>query len=224
MAHLVQVVGNANSSTAAEVEVKYTALRGTVRPTDYGSLGIYAIAGTSGTMAAGLAANSRIFSFRYPGTNFVLVKKVLLSVVGGSTAFTAGVGHFDLFSVKFFTVADNAGNTDLTPAAASNTGKLRTSMATTGVVGAGNISISTTAAISGGSFTAAPEPINSINCVFNTASLVIVPAQTPLWDARAAEFPLVLGIDEGFIVQATVPATGTWVFSVDVLWEEVTSY
>jgi len=38
------------------------------------------------------------------------------------------------------------------------------------------------------------------------------------------ESPLVFAQNEGFVVRATVPATGTWQFGVTVAWTEVTAY
>jgi hypothetical protein len=38
------------------------------------------------------------------------------------------------------------------------------------------------------------------------------------------EQPLQLANNEGFVVQATVPATGTWTFSVQVCRDEVSAY
>jgi hypothetical protein len=35
---------------------------------------------------------------------------------------------------------------------------------------------------------------------------------------------LLLAQNEGFVVRATVPATGTWQFGVTVVWTEVASY
>jgi hypothetical protein len=40
----------------------------------------------------------------------------------------------------------------------------------------------------------------------------------------SGEWPLVLAQNEGFVVQATVPATGTWAFQAIIEWSEVTSF
>src|SRR5947209_2865739 len=124
----IQIVGNTNSTTAAEVEVNTKALRSVIRPSDYGSLGIYSIAQASGTMAAGLGAAAPIFAFRFPSggaATLVAVKKILFGAVGGSTAFAAGTGKFDLFAARSYTVSDTGG-TDITPGAGVNSNKLRT--------------------------------------------------------------------------------------------------
>jgi hypothetical protein len=38
------------------------------------------------------------------------------------------------------------------------------------------------------------------------------------------EHPVLLAQNEGFVVRATVPATGTWQFGITVAWAEVTAY
>ena len=40
----------------------------------------------------------------------------------------------------------------------------------------------------------------------------------------ASDHPFILAQNEGFNIAATVPATGTWRFSVQVEWEELASY
>ena len=39
-----------------------------------------------------------------------------------------------------------------------------------------------------------------------------------------SESPLVLAQNEGFVIRATVPATGTWQFGCTVTWTELTAY
>ena len=222
----IQLVGNTNNTTAVEVEANTKAMRAVIRPDDYGSLGMYSIGATSGTMAAGLAGGSPIFSFRNPtgSTAIVLVKRILLSAVGGSTGFTAGTGLISLFAARSFTASDTGG-TDITPAAAANTGKLRTSMATTQTVGTGDIRISSTATLTAGTRTLDAQALASIATVCSaTANTVMIPQATELWYQRAGEYPIVLAASEGFVIQATVTATGTWAFSVSVHWQELASY
>lgn len=224
----VQVVGNVNNSTAVEVEANTKAMRAVIRPDDYGSLGIYSIGATSGTMAATLGAGSPIFSWRFPtgGTaTLAIVKRVLLSAIGGSTAFAAGTGKFELFAARSFSASDTGG-TDITPAAASATSKLRTSMATTSMVGTGDIRISSTGALTAGTRSLDAQPLVSTACVCSaTTSVNMLGASSiPFFDQRVGEHPFVLAVNEGFVIQATVTATGTWAFSVTVTWEELASY
>jgi len=62
-----------------------------------------------------------------------------------------------------------------------------------------------------------------------TASLnggIILPG-TPLWDSNSAggEHPLLLVQNEGFAIRSiAVPATGTWMFAINIDWAEVTIF
>lgn len=208
-----------NSGTIVEVESATRAMRVLNRPDDYGSLGIYCGAVTSGVMAAGLAAGANIVSFRNSTANIYLVRRVLFTACVNTTGFTAGVCTFNMFAARSFTASDSAGTAwTLT----GNNLKLRTSMATTGVA---DIRASATAALTAGTRTLDTQPIASlVQGVTASAGIVIIPANTPIWDQRVGEYPLACAQNEGFVIQATVPATGTWGFSVQITWEELASY
>lgn len=213
----IQPIGN--SGTIAEVESASRALRMVQRPDDYGSLGIYAGAAQSGTMAAGLAAGANIVSFRNSSANVYLVRRVFFNACGNTTAFAAGVFQINMFVARSFTASDSAGTAfTLT----GNNLKRRTSMATSGVA---DIRASATAALTAGTRTLDAQACASlVTGITAAASLNIIPPGTALWDQRASEYPLVCAQNEGFVIQATVPATGTWNFSVRILWEELTAY
>lgn len=217
-----QIAGN-TSANIAEVEAGTKALRVTLRPEDYGSLGIYSLSQTSGLMAASLAAASRVFSFRWgDSTRFALVKRVTISVGNDNAAFTTpGTCIFNLFRVLSFSASDNSGGTELVPS--GNQNKLRTSgMGTTLLTSA---YIATTAAISGGTLTTPDtNPIGSIVTGIPNAAGTTILAPYPLLDVRPGEHPLLLAQNEGIIIKATVPITGTWKFGVTVNWSELTAY
>ena len=210
-----QIVGNVNSSTAVEVDVNTKAARVNIRPDDWGSLGFYSMAAASGTMAAGLSAASPIYSFRYGSANLALVKKILFSAGNTATGFTAGIITVQTFVARSFTVSDTGG-TSITPT--GNTNKKRTSMATTGLTDG---RISSTGTLTAGTRTLDSNPISSISTSIPAVAGTILMSPFPLFEARAGEYPLTLAQNEGFVIQATVPATGTWTFSVTVDWEEV---
>ena len=89
----IQLQGN--SGTVAEVDgTNFRAMRGTLRPIDYGSLGSYRMSLLSGTMAAGLAANSEVVQFRWSdATRLCVVTSIIFDGLSGSaTAFAAGFG------------------------------------------------------------------------------------------------------------------------------------
>ncbi len=215
----IQLVGNANSSTAVEVEVNTKAARFTPRPIDYGSLGIYSLAGASGIMAAGLGAAAPIYSFRWGNaTNLALIKKIIFSAGDTATAFTAGTFLFNMFVARSFSASDTGG-TSILPTGNSN--KLRTSMGTTLLT---DVRISSTATLTAGTRTLDGQPLsNLVSSDPATAGDDII-APYPLFLANAGDYPLVLAQNEGFVIQATVPATGTWTFGVTTVWEEVAAY
>ena len=213
------IILGGNSGTAAEVETNTRALRTTLRPIDPGTLGSYSYGQSTGTMAAGLAAAAPIFSFRWSsGAAVAIVNRVRLNVAGTATAFTAGLASFELMAARVFTVADSAG------AAATLTGnsfKRRTSFGTTLV---GDIRASTTATLTAGTRTLdAGAAANLIVSIPTTASVTHV-SNADMINYTMGDYPLTLSQNEGFIVRATVPATGTWIATVNVDWTEVATY
>lgn len=213
------VVLQGNTGTNAEVETASKALRIVPKPVDWGSLGIYSLAAASGTMAAGLAGASPIFSFRWGNaSNLGILKKVILSAGNTATAFTAGVCTFNLFIARSFSASDTGG-TDVTPT--SNTNKLRTSMGTTLLTSA---RISSTATLTAGTRTKDGNPAGSISVSIPATAGTTLLAPYPLFLALAGDYPVVFAQNEGFVIEATVPATGTWTFSVQTQWEELASY
>jgi len=212
-----QLAGN-TSANIAEVEAANKALRNVVWPRDYGSLGVYSLAGVSGTMAAGLAADANVFSMRYTGSNLVLLTRLLISAGNTSTAFTAGVVKFSAFVARSFSASDSSG-TALT--ITGNNAKLKTSMASTGF---GDARISSTAALTAGTRTLDANPFASVvGSIPATAGTPLIPP-TELWRANPGDYPLVLANNEGVVIQAVVPATGTWTFAVQAVWEELAAF
>lgn len=212
----IKIAGNAGPNV--EVETNTLAMRVVVRPNDYGSLGIYQIGGISGTIGAGQAASAPVFSFRYGSTNLAIVRKVVLSVGSTSTAFTAGVCSFAMLVARTFTGSDTGG-TGITPTSTSN--RLRTTMATTGVT---DIRISSTTALSPGNRTLDTQNLGAITSSVPATGGTQILSPYPIFESRASEYPLVCAQNEGFVVQATVPATGTWTFGCNVMWEELSAY
>lgn len=216
-----QIVGNVNSTTAAEVEVNTKALRTVIRPNDFGSLGMYSVGSTNGAtvMAAGLAANSPIYSFRWgDATRFALIKKVIISA-GGVVGFAAGVVVFNLFIARSFSVADTGG-TSILPTGSSN--KLKTTGMGTTLLS--DLRTSATATLTAGTRTKDGQAASSIAVSVPVTAGNPIIAPSALWQAQAGDFPIVFAQNEGFVIEATVPATGTWSFGVQTVWEELTAY
>lgn len=216
----LKIAGNAGPNI--EVETNTLAARVVVRPDDYGTQGIYALGGASGTITAGMAAGSSVFAFRYAGSSLCIIKKVVVSAGGTATTFTAGLVNFSLFAARSFSAIDTGG-TSLLPNTNTNSQRLRTSMAAT-AVGTGNIVIANTGALTPGSRTLDSQPLAQIeSSVPATAGTPLVPPFA-LFDQRVGEYPLVCTNNEGVVLQGTVPATGTWVLAVSIAWEELSTY
>lgn len=216
----IQLQGN--SGTVAEVDgTNYRAMRTTLRPLDYGTLGSYRVSGLSGTMAAGLAANAEVFQFRWvDATRLCVVTSVLWDGLSGSaTAFAAGFAKVDMVVARSWT-ADGSGGTTLT--LAGNNQKMRSSMNTTLI---GGSRIASTAALSAGTKTLDTQAVGQYSAAIGTATSTQWIPQFDLFHADpGGESPLILSQNEGFVVRATVPATGTWQFGVTVCWTELTAY
>jgi hypothetical protein len=216
----IQVQGN--GGTVQEVDgTTFRAARVTVRPMDYGALGSYRTSGISGTMTAGLAANSEIFQFRWTdATRLAVVTSVTLDGVSGSaTAFAAGFGRIHMIIARGWS-ADVAAGTSIVPI--SNDSKMRTSMATT-LVNA--LRISSTGALNAGTKVLDAQSIGQVSLSFGTVVSVQYQDPVDLWHVDpGVEHPIVLAQNEGFVVRAVVPATGTWQFGITCTWTEVAAY
>lgn len=214
----IKLIGNAGAAAnVAEVEANHRALRTQQRPIDVGTLGSYRKAMLSGTIAAGLAGDSPLFSFRYSGANLCIPRKVIVSA-GDLVGFTAGFFNLSLMAARSFSASDSGGTAG---AITGNNGKLRASMGTTGV---GDIRMATTGALTPGTRTLDTDPIGTFSTsVITTAGLAPLPNPVDLLDRAPDEWPLILAQNEGFVIHATVPATGTWKLGVMVAWDEVTT-
>lgn len=221
----IQLVGNTNNTTPAEVELNTKAVRTVIRPDDYGSLGIYNIGMFNGAtaMAAQTTAGD-VFQWRNGNvSNFIVVKRVLFTMLSGGTGFAAGDTIVQLFRATSYS-ANGTGGTQNLPGAGN---KLRTSMGSSLMTSGNNcdIRIGSTAALGAGTKTNDAQPLASLVNGTGTATFTqIVPVNTVLIDQRVGEHPLVLVQNEGFSIQVTTPATGTFFFSVNVDWEELASY
>lgn len=193
-----------------------------IAPLYGGLLGSYAKTLTSGTIGAGASAASPIYSMRYTGPGVAVVKRVTVAATS-LTAFAAGVGNIQLFAARAFTASDSGGTAGTLT---GNNGKLRTSFATTAM---GDIRVSSTAALTPGTRTLDTDPLGGfefgIAGATPTADTTFVPPGTLLINPKnAGDYPLVLATNEGFVIQATVPITGTWTASVFVEWDEYANY
>ena len=64
--------------------------------------------------------------------------------------------------------------------------------------------------------------VGTFNLGGQAAVFTTVMPGTFLWQRNTSdEYPLLFEQNEGFVIRATVPATGTWQFSINVEWAEV---
>lgn len=210
------------SGVVAEVAgTGFRALKVQQMPIEYGSLGSYRKSLLSGTMAAGLAANSTVWSWRWSdATRLGVLRRVSLSGLAGSaTAFTAGFGKVDLMAARGFSSSDSGGTGGTLT---GNNGKMRTAMGTSLL---GDIRIASTAALTPGTRTLDTDPIGQFSFTVGTVVSVQYAGQiTLLGEDVGPEHPYVAAQNEGVTMRATMPATGTWQFCVTCTWAEVTSY
>jgi hypothetical protein len=215
-----QIAGN-TSANIAEVEANTKALRVTLRNEDFGSLGVYSLAGVTGLLT-GFTALTDIFSFRWgDATRFALVKRVTISAGVDVTALgAAGNFSFQLFRALSFS-GSQTGGTAILPSGSQN--KLRTTgMGTTLLTDA---RIATTAALGAGTKTLDTNPIGAISAATPVTAGTNILAPYPIFDQRPGEHPLLLAQNEGVVLQVSAPsATGSWRVGVKIDWSEVTAY
>jgi hypothetical protein len=199
----------------------FRALKVQQMPPEYGSFGIYRLSMLSGTMAAGLTADSEIYQFRWTdATRLCLVRRIQFDGLSGSaTGFAAGFGRIYVTAARSFSAAGTGGT------AATITGnnqKVRTSMGTTLL---GEARCASTAALTAGTKTLDSQAFGQISLSIGTAVSTQWIGPTILFgEDPGPEHPLVLAQNEGFAIRAVVPGTGTWQFGISVTWAEVAAY
>jgi hypothetical protein len=214
-------------SVQAQVDKTHGALRTSLRPPEKGVFGSFSVALVSGVMAAGLAAGSPIYAFRWTSSSAnALVRRVRVTAGTDATAFAQGSTIFDLIRAQQF-AAQYTGGANVTLAGKSQARSTRFAATQQQIanVAVGNIAIANTATLAAG----APAPVLDSNAMaLLVGSAGAVPANFPLSShgllidpAEAARDPLELQNGEGFVIRATVPATGTWKFGVEVDYDEI---
>ena len=208
-----------SGATTDELTIETTkAARVTARPLDPTTLGAYSISLVTGTMAAGLAAASEVVQFRWTdATRLAVITRVDFEGGGSITAFAAGFYRFELVIARSWTV-DGTGGTAAT--ITGNNNKLRTSFGTTLL---GTARVATTAALGAGTKTLDTQGISSTAGGVAAAPAVMMFPE-PIYEVQTVGHPIVLAQNEGLVVRATVPATGTWTASWTIKWTEVAAY
>ena len=197
-----------------------------MRPLDYGALGQYRLNTWSNpVMAAGLAAGSDIYQARWTSTpQLAIIWGVQLDGFFASTAFVAGFGKFVLTIARNWSV-DGGGGTAATLTGDNN--KLRTSMGSSLMGAIRNATGSST--LTTGTRTLDSQPVGQLPFAVTTSTNTQYLNQLALYGPQGHECggnvaPIVLTQNEGIVVRATVPGTGTWGFAITLAWSEVTAY
>lgn len=212
------------------------------KPQDYGALGHYRGVFTTGTIAAGMAANGELLQMRWvDATRFCVITHVaVLQFRNITTAFAAGVYNFECIRSTGWSADGTLGNvvSVADPQLQLRAAAMGASLFSTG------FRLSTTAALGAGTKTFDTVPMGA--CYGNVGS---TPAIAEFFipkgggvtgtggggvdlinpDTGAGEHPIVLtsnggSTSEGISIRATVPATGTWIATFLVKWMELTAF
>jgi hypothetical protein len=216
-----------NKDVEMQVDPSHRAARVSLRPIEVGLYGSYAIGLTSGVMAAALAAGSPIVAFKWstPGLT-CRVTKVRLTANTDATAFAQGSTIFTLTRASALP-AQYTGGASVTLIGKDQVRSSRFSPSAQQIAASavGNIAIASTATLVAGT----PAPTlddNAMHVLVGGAganpAIALVPAPGFLIDpTEAGRQTLDLINGEGFVIKATVPATGTWKFGVEIEWDEI---
>lgn len=183
-------------------------------PIEHASGGAFECTLKSGLMAANVLTDAPIFNFRFVSPSLIcLLRRLEFSFWNVTTNFGAvGIASFDALVARAFSSEDTGG---ALAALAGNTGKLRTSHQSP----LAHMRASTTAPLTPGTRTPDGQPFeNIITNVTATANAVFL-NNAKLFEED--DHPIVLATNEGVIIQATVPGTGTWSFNVTAAWDEI---
>jgi hypothetical protein len=169
----------------------------------------------SGVVAAGASADSEIATIRWThATQKLNLLAVVISAAVGGTAFTAGAANFRLTKATSWTVDGTGGGTSTLTGTNAKLDTAITGQATP------TIRVATTAALGAGTKTLDDTDIGGIRF---TAPATVTHTQlitdvVLFSDAISGARPVVLNTNEGMVIRATVPATGTWGFSVTFVY------
>lgn len=208
-----------------------------VKPQDYGALGHYRAVLTTGTIAAGMAANGELVQMRWvDATRVCVIQEItVLEFRNITTAFAAGPWNFNVIRSTGWS-ADGGGGGAVSvadPQLQARAASMGASLFSTG------FRLATTGALTAGTKTFDTLPMGA--CFGNAGSTpaiaqMYIPAGSPVTgyggpgvellhpDVGAGEHPITLATNEGVSIRATVPGTGTWIASFLVKWAELTAF
>lgn len=171
------------------------------------------VAFVSGLMAAGLAANSEILQIRWApslATRRLAILDISFGAVVDTVAFAAGNALFTGIKATAWTV-DGTGGAALD--LSNGRGKVDPDAFTYDVPG---IRVATTAALGAGTKTNGINTTHMPCAPTTTAGALIQEHQSLVTKLALEQFPYILRNQEGLLLTATVPATGTWRFGGNI--------
>lgn len=203
------------SGNEPQVDSRHLALRSSLRPHD--ALGAFHLEAITGALAATIAADAPLFSFRNPdAAKKIIINEINVGVVVLSNITTSVLMEIEAIIARSWTVADSAGNV-VTPNKAEVT--LDGSIA--------DIRIGSTTSLTAGTRTLDAQGIGMLFGISGTTAPVVPLQKTNLYrPVLGASHQIVLGNNEGIIIRDHIagPASGTWALLVEVDWSELESF
>lgn len=221
------------SADIATVDQYTKSLRAAARPVELQGGGAYRLAARSGTIAATLAANAPLFSFRWGDATLNCIVQRIRAQLWANLAFTAAFNDMSIAGIiaRSWTVADS-GQTAIS--LAGNNAKLRTDFPTSKFATNGDMRIANTGAVTAGTRTLDGNDFvysqigkpNVVNAASGTEYLATQPLIMLDYEPDMGDgvHPLLLEQNEGFVIRngpVVWPAAGTGVVVVQVQWSEI---
>jgi len=179
--------------------------------------GQYHAGASSGEIAAGTTLE--LFQFRWTDpTHLAVIRRLILSIAKGVTAFTASPSVWQLSKATAWTAQGTGGT--VVDVATTSCGLQRNTMPTS-LLASGDCRIATTAALGGGTKTFAIRGPRAL-VLDPTASPILLPTDILRWEPSNGDYPLTLAANEGIVLRNVVnPGTGTMQIGVSIDWMEV---
>ena len=211
----IQTQGTTGS--VMEVDVTHKASRVSLRPMEV--LAWQSLGAQTGLITA-LAAGAAIFSFRNISSNLIVLRRAGIGFLTTTAFTTAQQVDFGIMAARAFTASDTGGTAI---ALTGNNGKHRTSLATLTSV---DCRIAAAVALTAGTRTLDANTLAQQGGWAGGAGTTIPPAPENLLQQAAGDYPLVLGQNEGFVIQVVTAmgAAGVGRAFVNLELAEVASY
>jgi len=201
----------------------FGALHGHIKPLEYGALGHYRTTHRVALVAT-QAANSRLWEIRNPGTNLIIPTRMSVQWLATGAHTAAIEDSLDLYKVTGFSAVDTTNTTS--PSASVIRGTMAAapgSAIVRGLTAAGNA-----AGMTGGTLTKDTNSLYQLPQWFQAtlSTTIVTPASRDFFAEDFGEHPIVLGANEGLILENRVllgAAAASSVY-IDFSWAEVTAF